>query len=55
MSEKKNIVTNTSNCNPNILFESHMRVIKPTKGEIAEIKKIVDELGMPDTLDYLDD
>lgn len=38
-----------------ILSESIIRIIKPTKDQLDILKKFADDIGMPDTLEGLDE
>jgi hypothetical protein len=55
MSDIRHKTVKNINPNPEILFETTFRVLKPTPAEIEEAWKKADNLGIPDTLDYLDD
>jgi hypothetical protein len=41
--------------NPEITHKISGGIIKPNKEQLEAIKQYLDELGMPDTKDYLDD
>lgn len=43
------------NSKSEIVWESTTRIIKPTQADIDKIKKYLDDIGMPDTLDYVND
>jgi hypothetical protein len=40
--------------NPNTLLVTNIRIIEPTPEQIKEMTKKADELGMPDSMDYLE-